>query len=105
MNNAMIDFLRVLTYGFQQDKIAHLVFGYLIFSTTALVFILFQFLFLHAIFLGLGVCVVTALGKEIWDKVSGKGTPSKEDFLATVTVPVMVAMLFIVVNAIVVAVK
>lgn len=33
---------------------------------------------------GLGCAVVAGLGKEIRDKVSGKGTPELLDFIATV---------------------
>lgn len=58
-----------------QDKKKHFVAG---FAITAIVSLFFGYI------IGVIVAVIAAAGKELYDKVTGTGTPELLDFVATV---------------------
>ena len=59
----------------QRDKLLHYTVGTLLYATT----------YLLVGYLAIVVVTVVAVGKELYDKVSGKGTPEYLDALATIT--------------------
>lgn len=59
----------------QKDKALHMLLG---FAIVVIFFYLFGFL------VAATACFVAAIGKEVYDKVSGKGTPDFLDIVATV---------------------
>lgn len=58
-----------------QDKLIHYVIGTLLYAAT----------YLLVGYLAIVVVIVVAVGKELYDKVSGKGTPEYLDALITIT--------------------
>ena len=59
-----------------KDKILHVIVGFIIGFLGAY--------FLRSAPFGFGLAVITGVGKEVYDKISGKGTPEAFDSLATV---------------------
>ena len=57
-----------------QDKANHFVYGAILASAGAL----------YSIEVGAALCLAVAVGKEIYDRVSGKGHPEIADIVATV---------------------
>lgn len=58
---------------------------------------LFIFIIGYMVFdanIALGLSVLAGLGKEVYDKVSKKGTPEFMDFVATITIPVILWLIW-----------
>lgn len=71
------------------DKANHALYGYVIYTVGS-----FAGRFVgQPVPAGLAMTAVFALGKEVYDKVSGKGTPDKMDFVATMAGAVPAALL------------
>lgn len=68
-------------YDIKADKLLHFIAGLLIAQIASLLFGLFAGCYLRVV-LGWLAAVVITLGKEIWDKETGKGVCSLEDFAA-----------------------
>ena len=60
----------------QEDKKKHFVAGFIIAAVVSLFF---------GYIAGAAAAIVAGIGKEVYDKVTGKGTPEVLDFLATAT--------------------
>lgn len=67
-----------------QDKANHFIYGFVIFILSNLI--------LNAYF-ALAIVFCFAAGKEVYDKVSGKGTPEILDFVATLIPAIILTLI------------
>jgi len=67
----------------QPDKVKHFVAGTVISYTSSFVSYKLGASKKQAIFIGFGTAILAGLGKEIYDKTTGKGQPSFADFAWT----------------------
>ncbi len=66
----------------QTDKVAHFGVGYVASATTTAICQRYEIR--HPVLLGIAVGTVLGIGKEAYDKYSGKGTPSYGDAFSTI---------------------